>query len=66
MIRYDFMAAGIDWNVRMDVFNLFDQSNSIQHREFSGTSSYGVQAGFLEVTHYHQPRAVRFGFGLSF
>jgi hypothetical protein len=66
MVRYDFQAAGIDWNVRMDVFNLFNQQSSNEVREFSGTATFGIDAGFLETTHYQPPRTVRFGFGLSF
>jgi len=66
LIKYDFVLGATNLFVRMDIFNLFDQGAEIQVREFSGTSSFSVDAGFLQTTHFQQPRTVRFGLGVNF
>jgi len=66
LIKYDFRAGGLDLNVRMDIFNLFDQGAQAEVREQSGTRNFGLDAGFLQTTSYQAPRTVRFGVGLAF
>ena len=72
MIKYDFQVGSMDMNVRLDVFNLFDQSASTEVQE-GAELGYNQDTGdstpndrYKQTTHYQQPRRVRIGFGLNF
>jgi hypothetical protein len=66
LLRYDFNIAGLNWWVRADAFNLFNNSAVTEVDEageywwFEPNPSYGFP------TVYQAPRTVRLGFGFSF
>jgi hypothetical protein len=66
MAKYDFRALGAQMNVRVDVFNLFDNDAVTEIDEFGDTDSGGVNPNFLEPTQYQPARSVRFGVGINF
>jgi len=66
MVKYDFQVAGIDMNVRLDIFNIFDNSNPTEVNEFADQDSGAANPHYLFDTHFQQPRRVRLGFGLTF
>ncbi len=66
LIKYDFVLGGMNLFARLDIFNLFDLSAQAQVREQSGTTTFGVDEGWLQTTVYQAPRTLRFGIGLSF
>jgi hypothetical protein len=71
MIKYDFGLVGLDWNVRLDVFNIFNNQavtevNEYSEQESSSPPNYVADPNYKLPTHYQQPRAVRFGVGVNF
>jgi len=66
MIRYDFQAAGLDWNVRLDVFNLFGGEGVVYYGEESSNDAGAPEPSFGEPIYYQEPRRVRIGFGVRF
>jgi outer membrane receptor protein involved in Fe transport len=67
MLKYDFLAAGIQWNVRADIFNVFDNQGVDWYWEFAEDSWNGAPDPYYgEPLMYQTPRSVRFGFGVSF
>ncbi len=66
MVKYDFQVAGLDMNVRLDVFNIFDNSNPTEVQEYADQDSGAANPHYLDPTHFQQPRRVRLGFGLVF
>ncbi len=66
MVKYDFQMAGLDWNVRLDIFNVFDFDAVRYYSETAGTASGGADDSFQEPVYYQDPRRVRFGFGINF
>ena len=66
MVKYDFRLAGLDLNVRLDIFNLFDSSAVTYYSESAGTDSGGPDESFGEPVYQQTPRRVRFGVGLNF
>ena len=70
MFKYDF-DLGVDWFVRLDVFNLFNWSAVTEVNEFaeqttSSPPNYVLDPYYGEPTYYQSPRSVRFGFGVNF
>jgi len=66
MIKYDFQLGNTNMNVRLDVFNMFDQSASTEVNEQGELSLGSPNTRYAQTTHYQQPRRVRIGFGLNF
>ena len=66
MVKYDFRLAGLDLNVRLDIFNLFDSSAVTYYSETAGTASGSPDDSFGEPVYQQTPRRVRFGVGLNF
>ena len=66
MIKYDFMLGNTNMNVRLDVFNMFDQSASTEVNEQGELSLGSPNTRYAQTTRYQQPRRVRVGFGLNF
>jgi hypothetical protein len=67
MVKYAFTAAGLDWNVRVDVFNVTNNAAEEWNYIFAEQSWNGVPyEHFGEPQFFQAPRSVRFGFGLSF
>ncbi|RLE26960.1 MAG: hypothetical protein DRJ65_04215, partial [Acidobacteria bacterium] len=66
MIKYDFMLGNTNMNVRLDVFNMFDQSASTEVNEQGELSLGSPNTRYAQTTRYQQPRRVRIGFGLNF
>jgi len=67
MLKYAFAAAGLDWNVRVDVFNVFNNDAEVWNSHFAERAWNGVPNEHFGEPEYHQaPRSVRFGFGMSF
>jgi outer membrane receptor protein involved in Fe transport len=67
MLKYEFAALGLDWNVRADVFNVFDNAAEEWNHHFAEQAWNGVpNEHFGETQYYQTPRSVRFGFGVSF
>lgn len=68
MVKYDFQVGNVDMNVRLDVFNLFDQGATTEVNESADLESdwNSPNTEFLSPTNYQAPRSVRFGFGLNF
>jgi hypothetical protein len=66
MLRYDFRAAGIDWFVRAETFNVFHNQTVTEVDEIGewGCGTPNETHGF--PTAFQRPRTVRLGFGLSF
>ena len=66
LVKYDFVLGSTNLFIRMDIFNLFDQSAQAQVREQSGTATFALDEGFLQTTLWQAPRTVRFGLGVNF
>lgn len=66
MVKYDFQVAGLDMNVRLDVFNIFNNLNATEVQEYADQDSGAANPHYLDPTHFQQPRRVRLGFGLVF
>ncbi|MCK5379120.1 MAG: TonB-dependent receptor, partial [Acidobacteria bacterium] len=66
MIKYDFQMGNVDMNVRLDIFNMFDNDASTEVNELADQETGAVNPNYTKVTHYQQPRRVRIGFGLTF
>ena len=66
MVRYDLRLAGLDWWIRLDVFNLLDLESVAYYREYSTDETGNPDPGFGQPQYYQPPRRVRLGVGLSF
>jgi hypothetical protein len=66
LVKYDFEVAGLDMNVRLDVFNLFDNDYVTEVDEQADLDSGGVNEEFLSPLQFQAPRVVRLGFGITF
>jgi len=67
MLKQVFTAAGLEWNIRLDVFNVFNNDAEVWNYHFAERSWNGVPYEYFGETEYHQaPRSIRFGFGMSF
>jgi len=66
MVKYDFQVAGLDMNVRLDVFNLFDDSKATEVDEFADLDFGRANPHYLFDTDFQQPRRVRLGFEMNF
>jgi outer membrane receptor protein involved in Fe transport len=66
MVKYDFRMAGLNWNVRLDVFNMFDFDAVTYYSEAAGTDSGAPDDSFEQPVYQQTPRRVRLGVGLSF
>jgi outer membrane receptor protein involved in Fe transport len=65
-LQYFFDAAGIDWRLRVDVFNFFGDDTATELDEF-GENDYGEPNPYhMDPIAYQRPRSVRFGVGMSF
>jgi outer membrane receptor protein involved in Fe transport len=65
-VKYNFKVAGLDMNVRADVFNVFDNDTVTQVNEFAEQANGAVQPNYLRATDFQSARRVRFGLGLHF
>ena len=67
MLKYDFQALGIDWNVRLDAFNALNNQNIARVLVSAEGTWNGVPyENYGEPQHYQRPRTIRLGFGLNF
>jgi outer membrane receptor protein involved in Fe transport len=66
MFKYDFGVGGVDMNVRLDIFNLFDTSQVTEVNEFGEQDSGDLNPSYGFARFYQRPRTVRFGVGLTF
>ena len=67
MLKYDLSTLGAGWNVRVDVFNVFDAQNALWESFVAEYPSNGdPYEGYGEPFGYQPPRTVRLGFGVSF
>jgi hypothetical protein len=65
-LQYSFDAAGIDWRLRVDVFNLFGNDTATVVDEFGENDSGQPNPYHMDPISYQRPRSVRFGVGVSF
>ena len=70
MAKYAF-RWGVDWFVRLDVFNIFNMQSVTEVTENAELDSgdppnYVANPYYGHPTHYQSPRAVRLGVGLNF
>jgi hypothetical protein len=65
-VKYDFTLAGLDMNVRMDVFNVLNNQHVTSVQEGSEQSTGAEQPNFLAPIDTQAARRVRFGVGLTF
>ena len=67
LLKYDFPGFGIDWTMRLDVFNLLDSHAVDWVYSFAEDPTNGVpDVGYGEPLSYQPPRTVRLGFALTF
>ena len=67
MLKYDFKTARINWNLRLDAFNVFNNQNVVRVDVVAEHSPYWVPNDYYgEPEYYQRPRCVRLGFGLNF
>jgi hypothetical protein len=66
LLRYDFKAAGINWWIRADAFNVFNNSGVIEVDEAGEYWWYEPNQNYGQPVYYQAPRTVRLGFGMSF
>jgi outer membrane receptor protein involved in Fe transport len=66
MVKYDFQVGNMDMNVRLDVFNLFDNDGVTEVNELGDTDIGEPNQDYGLPTHFQQPRRIRLGFGLNF
>ena len=65
-VKYDFTLAGLDMNVRADVFNVLNNQDTTQVQEGADQTTGAVNPNFQEITDTQAARRVRFGVGLTF
>jgi len=67
LLMYSFRSLGVDWNVRLDAFNVFNNQNVVRVWLVAEDPYNGVPVdGYGDPEYYQPPRTVRLGFGLSF
>jgi outer membrane receptor protein involved in Fe transport len=67
MVRYTFSAVGLEWQVRADVFNVFNNDSELWVQHFAEDTGNGIPQDTYGLPEFYQaPRSVRLGFGLSF
>ena len=67
MLKYSFAAVGLDWQFRVDVFNVYNNSSELWVQHFAENAGNGIPRDTYGLPEFYQaPRSVRFGFGLSF
>ena len=66
LLRYDFTAAGINWWVRVDAFNVFNNSAVTEVDEAGEYWWFEPNEHYGQPEFYQAARTVRLGFGLSF
>jgi outer membrane receptor protein involved in Fe transport len=65
-VKYDFTLAGLNMNVRADVFNVLNNQHVTQVVESAEQTTGAPQENFLEPTDTQAARRVRLGVGLTF
>jgi outer membrane receptor protein involved in Fe transport len=65
-LQYSFDAAGIDWKLRVDVFNLFDNDTETVVDEYGEDNGGAPNPYHMDPISFQRPRSVRFGVGMSF
>jgi hypothetical protein len=65
-VKYDFTLAGLNMNVRADVFNVLNNQHVTQVQEGADQTTGAINPNFLETTDTQAARRVRFGVGLTF
>ncbi len=66
MLNYTFRGLGGEWFVRLDVFNVFNNSGAEQLWDYAETWYGAPVPEYLETYHFQRPRIVRFGVGWNF
>ena len=66
MLNYTFRGLGGEWFVRLDVFNVFNNSGTEMVWDYAETWYGAPVPEYLETFHFQRPRIVRFGVGWSF
>jgi len=66
MLRYEFQALGAGCNVRVDVFNLFNNDAVNQVREYAEQRNLTPDPSYRMARFHQAPRSVRLGLGVSF
>ncbi len=67
MLKYDFRALGISWDVRLDGFNIFNEHNTQWVDVAAERAANGVPNEYYGEPIIFQPaRTIRLGFGLAF
>ncbi len=65
-VKYDFTLAGLNMNVRADVFNVLNNQETTQVQEGADQTTGAINPNFQEITDTQAARRVRFGVGLTF
>jgi hypothetical protein len=66
MLRYDWPWAGASWNLRADVYNVFDNGAVTWVDEIAEYRRNVPSEYYREPLAYQTPRRVRLGCGVSF
>jgi hypothetical protein len=66
MARWDFRFGGLDWSLRLDVFNVFDQHAVTEVVERAEDDTGAANPYYGMTTANQTARRVRIGMGLSF
>jgi len=64
--RYDLKRWGLDWFARVDAFNVFNNDTRTEVDEEAENETFAANPSYGMATYFQAPRAVRFGFGVSF
>ncbi len=69
MLKYDF-RWGVDWSVRLDLFNVFNNQATVEVNEFAEQDSwppdYVLDPTYGETKTHQSPRTIRIGVGFTF
>jgi outer membrane receptor protein involved in Fe transport len=66
MARYNFRLGNVEMNLRLDVFNVFDNDAVTRLDEFGELDNGETNPTYGETINHQNPRRVRFGIGASF
>jgi hypothetical protein len=65
-VKYDWRWLGADWNVRVDAFNVTNNSSVEVVEEKAEDMNHQLNPSYLLPLYYQTPRRVRLGVGASF
>ncbi|PWB68334.1 MAG: hypothetical protein C3F15_16610 [Holophagae bacterium] len=67
LLKYDFSAVGLGWNVRLDAFNILNSHDVLRVENMAETPANGVaRDDYGEPRTFQTARTVRLGLGVSF